>query len=580
MKKILGITAFLILGNFAAQGFGIECRAEQDSIQIMHSTKQDSLPTKISDSIANSDSIGTRATQEKSTEEKRSTLKEDFKQAGQAIHESIQELKEGVGNWFNESIKVNITGEYADIQRQNNQLFADMLRAPASWTAFSIQADPRPEYIEGRFFTNRTKPSADTTPGRVIRYLSVLDPHGKIHSPVPETYYPGAGTDAVSQMISKQQYSEVKFFGQKLKLVYEPSLKAIGLGKGKEKQIAKFWQYLSNENHAAVTAQLYQFKEELKLNDYQYYQMVRAFADQMFAKGKHGENLGFTVFILNQTGYDARLGKLKTEKTSSTVILLPVWEKVYGMPYVMIDGNPYYIADVQLKSREIREASVTTYSKAFAFATHPISIQIDPAGFGMAPLYGMFEGYVYNERLAEMEASLPAGPMTLYLDEAFSKLMETTFRFRLKPTFDSMIQKRQDADLRQEITDIEKQQMRILQLSTFIDQNFSYQSKRSARLSGYYLYPDLMFWKKGAGDIWDRSVLFCQIAKRIFDIPAVLLIYPDYAIPAVGLPAEKIPANSPFRTADYVEYNGKAYFLLGRIPKAVDTSVFPQLYVW
>ena len=554
MKKIFWSTAFLLIASFGMQGLCVESRDIQDSARSQLSVED--------------------------TTKHQSAFKEELRQTGQALQESFQELKEGVGSWFNESIKVNISGEYADIQRQNNQLFADMLREPSSWKNYSVQINQRPEYTEGHFFTNRTKPSADTTPGRVIRYLSVIEPHGKIASPIPETYYSGAGTEAVSQMISKQQYCEIKFFGQNIKLVYEPSLRAIGLGKGKEKQIAKFWQYLSDENHAAVIAQLYQFKEELKLNDYQYYQMVRAFADQMFAKCKHGENLGFTVFVLNQTGYDARLGKLKTEKASSMVILLPVWEKVYGMPCIMIGENPYYIADLQLKSREMKEASVSTYSKAFASATHPVSIQINPAEIGIAPLYGMFEGYVYNERLAEAEASMPAGPMTIYLNASFNDLMEKTLQLRLKPAFDSLIQKKQDADLRQEISDAEKQQMRILQLSTFIDQNFSYQSKRSARLSGYYLYPDLMFWKKGAGDIWDRSVLFCQIANRIFDIPTVLLIYPDYAIPAVCLPVDKIPANSPFRTADYVEYNGKAYFLLGRIPKAVDTSVFPQLYVW
>ena len=284
--------------------------------------------------------------------------------------------------------------------------------------------------------------------------------------------------------------------------------------------------------------------------------------------------------MLRERAYDAILVDLKMPGLDGLSLIRWLRAEGFRMPCIMIGENPYYIADLQLKSREMKEASVSTYSKAFASATHPVSIQINPAEIGIAPLYGMFEGYVYNERLAEAEASMPAGPMTIYLNASFNDLMEKTLQLRLKPAFDSLIQKKQDADLRQEISDAEKQQMRILQLSTFIDQNFSYQSKRSARLSGYYLYPDLMFWKKGAGDIWDRSVLFCQIANRIFDIPTVLLIYPDYAIPAVCLPVDKIPANSPFRTADYVEYNGKAYFLLGRIPKAVDTSVFPQLYVW
>ena len=581
MKKTLWITALLFTSGLISQGMGREDGFLQESnLAIIPQTGTVALrDTLAADSIALADSSGMDLKVE-AGDDKEEFIKEEFQQAGQALKESFQGLKEGLGSWFNENIKVNATGDYADIQRQNNQLFADMLRNPSSWGAYTLQMNQRPEYEEGRFFTNRTKPSSDTARGKAIRYLSVIKPYGKIQSPVPETYYSGAGTDAVSQMISKQQFSEIKFFGQTLKLVYEPSIKAIGLGKSKEKQIAKFWQYLADENHAAVIAQLYQYKEELKLNDYQYYQLVRAFADVMFAKGKHGESLAFTVFILNQTGYDARLGKLQTEKKLTPVILLPVWEEVYGMPYILIGDNPYYLVDVQLRTKDMKESVVQTYSKAFASATHPLSIQIDPAGFGMDPLYGMFEGYVYNERLAEMEFSLPAGPMGIYLDEPFSNLMEKTFSYRLKPAFDSMIQKKQESDLRQEISNAEKQQMRVLQLSSFIEQSLSYQSKRSSRLTGHYLYPDLMFWKKGAGDIWDRSVLFCQIANRIFDIPTVLLLYRDYAIPAVCLAVEDLPATSPFRAADYVEYNGKAYFLLGRIPKSVDTSVFPQVFVW
>ena len=499
---------------------------------------------------------------------------------GSSLKQGFTQMKEGVSNWFNESVMGNGSGDYAELQRQNNQVFADMLRQADSWASYPMTMDERSAYAEGRFFSDKTKASGDTSGNRLVHYGKVLEPHAKMESPVPGNYYEGAGKDAVSNMVSKQQFTTVKFYGQELKLVYEPSLRSIGFGKAQEKHIAKFWQYLASQNYDPVVAQLYQYKVDLGLNDYQYYQLVRAFATPMFEKGKKGEALGFTVFVLNQTGYDARLAKLRLEKKTEMVVLLPFWEKAFGLPYVMLDSTPYYLVDYKLSNRDMRDAEIQTYGKPFATAPHPFSFQINPVRSGMAPLYGKFEGYIYNERLAEMEAGLPAGPGNMYWEVPFDVLLEKTLVYRMKPDFDSLVSKTQAADLTKRLSESEKRQMQVLQLAGFLDRNLSSQAKRSARLTQYYLYPDLMFWKKGSGDIWDRSVLFCQIAKRIFDIPAVLLIYPDYAIPAVGLPAEKIPANSPFRTADYVEYNGKAYFLLGRIPKAVDTSVFPQLYVW
>ncbi len=500
--------------------------------------------------------------------------------AAGSVREDFLQAKEEIRGWFNDNIKANAVGEYAEVQRQNNQAFADMLRQPSSWSSYAMQRREREEYVDGRFFTERARPSSDTASGRNIRYASVLEPHGRMESPVPETYYAGAGTDAVSRMVSKQQDAVVKFYGESLRLVYEPSLKSIGFGKAKEKHIARFWQYLAGEDYGSVVLQLYQFKEDLHLNDYQYYQLVKAFADQMFAKGRNGEALGFTVFILNQTGYDARLARLSLEKKTEMVLLLPIWEEVYGMPYVVIGGNPYYLAGYELSPRDMRKAGITTYSKAFAAATSPLSIQSDPSFFGLDPLYGMFNGYVYNERLAEAELSLPAGPMSIYWNEPFNELMEKTFRYRLKPNFDSIVQKRQDANLQERISDEGRRQMLVLQLSSFIDRNLSTQAKKSSRLAGRYLYPDLMFWKKGSGDIWDRSVLFCQVSNRILGIPAVMLVYPGFAMPAVSLSPSGIAQGSPFSGADYVEYGGKRYYLLGKIPKSVDTSMPPALMVW
>ncbi len=499
--------------------------------------------------------------------EKKETLIDNFNQA-----------KESLTEWFNENIKANTVGDFEEIQRQNNQDFANYLRT--EWPCFPIAVDNRPTLTDGSFFTDKTPidATADKTP-RLIQAESHIAPLPVIFPPIPENYTSGAGTEAVAALLSKQQFLPIKFYGKEMKIHYTPSLRNISLGKGTGKHIAKFWQYLSDQEFNPVLFQLYQYKEELKLNDYQYYLLVRLFAENLFSKSKNGESLLFTVFILNQTGYDARIARLNGEKESRLVILLPLFEDAYNLSYVTLGNNKYYIAENNLSKKEL-QGNIQVYEKAFASATHPVSFRLDPTQSAIAPLYGKFQGYTFNERLAQMQADLPAGTLPLYATANFNELMEKTFRYKMKPELDSMVQKKQDENLKRILSEREKQEMKILYLNAFLNRCLTCQSKQSARLNGCLLYPDMMFMKKGSGDILDRSLLLCQIANRILEIPAVLLIYPDFAMAAVALAEGEAPEGSPFGQCDCIEIDGKRYYLCGPLPKTVQEPEKAKVFKW
>lgn len=510
-------------------------------------------------------------------EEQRQNLKDELQDTGESLKESFSEAKENIGNWFNENIKANTVGDFAEIQRQNNQDFS--LIIGQSWKAFPLQTETAPSFIESPFLNMKTKTDpSDTLAPSLIRTGEILDNIEPIPSPVPETYYEGAGTEAVSRLIAKQ-YLSFKFYGHDIRIYYVSSLRSTSLGKGKEKNVMKFWQHLSQEDFNSVLFQLYQYKEEMGLNDLLYYQLVRSFADQLFSKGKNGENLGFTVFILNQTGYDARLARLEKEKEKEMLILLPLYEKAFDLPFITIGQNNYYLIDTKLNKRDM-DAKVYCYTKAFATATHPISLRFDPEETRIRPLYSQFEGYVYNEKIAEIEMGFPATDFRLCAQAPFSQLMSKTLQYRFKPRLDSLIQDIQDANLRHTLSEKEKQENKILFLLDFINRNFTAQAKQSARMNGKNLYPDLMFHKKGAGDIRDRSILFCLIANRILKIPAILLVYPDYVVPAVAFDPDPIPGNPLFEKADRIAFEGKTYFLCGKRPKSIESGQQPAVYRW
>lgn len=512
-------------------------------------------------------------------EQRKQDLKESVNDTKEALRENFNQAKEGISNWFNENIVANTVGDFQEVQRQNNYLFSTHIQG--KWTEYALSVTSRPDYPDGQFFNLRSE--ADPKVSDSMRNISVLSAETlsdieTLQPPVPEIYYPGAGTDAISNLMTKN-FLTLKWQGETLKVYYLPSLRQAGMGKGTEKHVAKFWDHLSQEDYYPVLFQLYQFKEEKGLNDYQYYQLVRTFARSLFEKGKRGEEAAFCVFLLNQTGYDARLARLETEESREMVVLLPIFEKITELPFITLGDNPYYLIDRPLTRKET-DAKIYTYDKAFALAKHPFSIRFDPSKCQLQPIYGKFQDYVFNERIAEMQNELPFAPVQLIGDAPFSTLMQKTLEFRFRSDVDSMIEKKQDANLKHILSEREKQELKVLHTAQFIQKNFAKSNKRSVKFEGI-MYPDQMFFKKGNGDILDKSLLLGKICHEILGIPALVVIFDNYATTAVMLdPNSKATENSPFNTASYIDIDGNRYYLCSRLPKEVNPAHGFKIYRW
>lgn len=507
---------------------------------------------------------------------------EVYNETKETLKENFRQVKEGLTSWFNENIAANTVGDFAQMQRQNNQLFANSLRTASEWQEYTLDIQEKTAMADGLFFAAGkagNKPVDEDKEALAIRVEEVIAPIERIPTPFPENYYAGAGTEAVSNMVSKQQFITYKFYGQPIKIHYIPTLRNVSIGKSLEKGVAKVWQYFSDQDFEPVLFQLYQYKEDLGLNDYQYYLLVRQFADLLFAKSKGGENLLFTVFMLNQTGYDARFVQFLGDGGTERAIVLPFFEEVCSWPYITLANNRYYLMDI-VPGKKLAQSSVKVYAKAHANATYPLSLRILPAETKVAPLYGKFQGYTFDERLAQMQLDMPSVPFALCAQADFSRLMQKSFVYKLLPELDSLVRKKQDENLKEKISEREQQEIKILNLCRLLNSSLGSQAKQSAKLAARSLYPETMFLKKGSGDILDRSILLCQISNRILNIPAVLLVYPDFAMAAVCLAPGESKPQSPFCNGDYVEVEGKRYLLCGKLPKSLKNPGQVKIYKW
>ena len=80
-----------------------------------------------------------------------------------------------------------------------------------------------------------------------------------------------------------------------------------------EKQVADSWLQLSEAPCHAFVRELLALKEEMSLNDWALYMLLRQIADHYFPEERTNEKTVFTVFMLNQIGYRAKIGRQKTD---------------------------------------------------------------------------------------------------------------------------------------------------------------------------------------------------------------------------------------------------------------------------
>ncbi|WP_226661456.1 hypothetical protein [Microbulbifer aggregans] len=368
-------------------------------------------------------------------------------------------------------------------------------------------------------------------------------------SPQPEPHKPQSGPqskpvspqkspvplpDPVQTEPELNQLLSVDFYGNALQFPRPQNLHSIQLAELAPAQFAETWLALAGTDFQALLKALQAKQSELQLPDWALLQLVRKVIK---AEIQHSATAtAYSWYLLNQLGFDVRLGYSKTDMA----LLMPADVPVYGRPFFTIHGERYYRVDGGPAN------SLRIHTAGFPSGNGQLRLGFDklmhtPGEKKSRQLRFIDGGRIANTSISydpHWVAFLQDHP-AIDLEHYFRALVFGTTAKSLDDFWRSRIQ--QDTP-----------ELAVNRLLQFVQNGFKYQTDDEQFGRERYLLPSESF-HYAAIDCEDRSFLLAWLIKDLLNLPVVGLHYPGHVALAVALPGE------PEEGAAVVEHGGKIY---------------------
>ena len=426
---------------------------------------------------------------------------------------------------------------FASFKDSLNREFAKMLEQ--RWADFEVLA--------ARRTPSKPKPTEipvavkDTTPrqSNSLPYNEELPtPESKqpIQDGTPENRHDRM--DAVPHNPAAQTFA-IDFYSQQLDFNVPNTYGGMRLDGFSERAIAKFWEDLADGGCDEYVGQCIVQREQMALNDWATYDMVTRLAMEVFPK-HYAEQTVFAVFLLNQLGLDAKIGRTNTQ----LLLLVPTETKMYGRPYIACGDMPYYIFSTYPREQQ-NLTSISTYQVPFPADIHPIDLNIyEHIRFASRPsnvvyqtsYWGNIVPFQVNQNAMEFYAHYPQVDIAVYANAQMSEELKDWVARQMKPTLD-------------EFSSYEAVSL----LLNYLQTEFDYAT--DAEQFGFekpFFCEENFFYPKN--DCEDRAILLAYLVRNLIGNKMVLLDYPDHIATAICFPDEDI-------TGDYYFVGGQKYYV-------------------
>lgn len=118
-----------------------------------------------------------------------------------------------------------------------------------------------------------------------------------------------------------------------------------------EKAAAEAWRRLSEDDYLPVVAGCLAWRSKLRLCDWGYFRFLERMTSVFFTAGRPDEARMMQMYILVQSGYKVRIARTDDGRL---VPLLPSRENIFGYPYLVVDGEKYYVADPTMRQKRFQ----------------------------------------------------------------------------------------------------------------------------------------------------------------------------------------------------------------------------------
>lgn len=349
----------------------------------------------------------------------------------------------------------------------------------------------------------------------------------------------------------------VGYFGDTLLIPLEQTALQVSLQHPvSEKSVQHFYSQLSCLKVAPLVNAINSYRKTQQLDDWLFYQLIRRTAQQLSPKAEDYERYTlYKWFLLNQSGFDARLA------FSGSKLLIYVYstDNIYDIPLFKKDDKQYVCLNIH------------DYGHA-DFEKDPLhEIQID-AGSNVKPFSYRLSRIpdFKTESIDEKELSFSYRDNEYNFHVKIDPQMQALFNNYPSVDFESYFNIPLSRVTYNSLIPVLKRKMKGMRLQVGIDylmrftrHAFLYETDQENFGMEKRLSPQQTIMNNYS-DCDDRVALFYYLVKEIYDLPMIVMLYPEHVTIAVALPH---PVGDP------IIYKGKKFYVCEPTPQPLELPI-------
>jgi len=313
------------------------------------------------------------------------------------------------------------------------------------------------------------------------------------------------------------------FYGHKLPM---PIFLPPAMATLSQQSLVDFWQAILALEYQSPLSFLEQYKQELALSDWAYWLLVQQYSQ--LHTSNINEARALTWFLLSQSGYQVKLGI----SGNLLVLLLPVIQTVYAMPYYTIEGQRFYLLT------EGESSTISTYKGKYDKVNTALNLSFDKT-LKTQPQFNYREliftvndvqakfSIPYDYQRVSFFKTYPQLDLKYYFSAALNSISADAFRNQLAPLLRG------------------SQFDNVNDLLSFIHQAFPYAiDEAQFGEENYLLIEETLHYQ--ASDCEDRSILFAWLVRNLLGERVVGLDYPGHVSTALNRPEGLLQADPTY----------------------------------
>jgi len=352
----------------------------------------------------------------------------------------------------------------------------------------------------------------------------------------------------------------VDFLGWPLYFDLDKSFFNIEIGSLTADNISTYWTKMSEVNYNHFLFQISEVANNLNINQWGYYQLIKECSKQIFA-GDENLQLMFQWAMLSRSRYKVKVG-FNNEKA---FLLFPTVYKMYNTDFVNIAGINYYIIDG-------KGENIETYEKDFPEADILMDVSIKK------PMYTneikksrdfnfTYKGKKYtvnlgyDEEMINFYNTIPLSDIVIY----YNSVVSNRTKMSVIESFDTILQGKDDVES-------------VNILLSFMQQAFGYKTDQYAYGTEKYFFADELLHYPFS-DCEDRSVLLAYLVKILLNKEVVAIGFPGHMATAINFNDEVEGTyfkyqNKTFVVADPTFYGAPVGVLISAV-SGIKAEVIP-----